>query len=497
LLFLRIERIVSGLFCPGIQSLRIRCLLLIFIFMSKVKTAFFCQNCGYESTKWVGKCPSCNEWNTFTEEIIQKESSKSVTTNWSSYNKNEPTEKTVLLSTVSSSEEKRITTRDAELNRVLGGGIVPGSIVLVAGEPGIGKSTLFLQNGLQLSGIVTLYISGEESAQQIKMRADRLNIGNDNFYLLTETNTQTIFQEIKKLEPQLVIVDSIQTLQTPYIESSPGSISQIRECAAELQRFAKETGTPVFLIGHITKDGTIAGPKILEHMVDTVLQFEGDRHYAYRILRTLKNRFGSTAELGIYEMTGDGMRGVNNPSEILITQKEDSLSGISIASTIEGMRPLLIEVQALVTQSVYGTPQRTVSGFDLRRLQLLLAVLEKRGGFHFGVKDVFLNIAGGLKVEDPSIDLAVLCALLSSYEDTPLPMNICFAGEVGLSGEIRAVNRIDQRIAEAEKLGFEKIILSKYNLPAGRKSPTASLKTTVNIEVIPVGKVEEVYTLLF
>jgi DNA repair protein RadA/Sms len=456
--------------------------------MSKVKTGFFCQNCGYESTKWVGKCPSCNEWNTFVEEIVQKENFKTIN-NWKEYN-GEKEARTVLLNEIKSSEEKRITSYDTELNRVLGGGIVPGSIVLVAGEPGIGKSTLFLQIGLQLKDTITLYISGEESAQQIKMRADRLNIKNQNFYLLTETNTQTIFQEIKKLKPQLIIVDSIQTLQTPYIESSPGSVSQIRECAAELQRFAKETNTPVFLIGHITKDGNIAGPKILEHMVDTVLQFEGDRHYAYRILRTLKNRFGGTAELGIYEMTSEGMRAVNNPSELLITQKEDQLSGIAIAATIEGMRPLLIEVQALVTQSVYGTPQRTVSGFDLRRLQLLLAVLEKRGGFHFGVKDVFLNIAGGLKVEDPSIDLAVLCSLLSSYEDTSLPMNICFAGEVGLSGEIRAVNRIEQRIAEAEKLGFEKIILSKYNQKGMGKKP-------FNIEVITVGKVEEVYTLLF
>ncbi len=457
--------------------------------MSKVKTGFFCQNCGYESAKWVGKCPSCNEWNTFVEEIVQKENSKSNGNTWKDYNGGK-TERIVLLNDISSSEEKRITSYDNELNRVLGGGIVPGSIVLVAGEPGIGKSTLFLQIGLQLKDIVTLYISGEESAQQIKMRADRLNIKNPNFYLLTETNTQTIFQEIKKLKPQLVIVDSIQTLQTPFIESSPGSVSQIRESAAELQRFAKETHTPVFLIGHITKDGSIAGPKILEHMVDTVLQFEGDRHYAYRILRTLKNRFGGTAELGIYEMTADGMRGVANPSELLITQKEDPLSGIAIAATIEGMRPLLIEVQALVTQSVYGTPQRTVTGFDLRRLQLLLAVLEKRGGFHFGVKDVFLNIAGGLKVEDPSIDLAVLCALLSSYDDSPLPMNICFAGEVGLSGEIRAVNRIEQRIAEAEKLGFEKIILSKYN-------QKGVAKQSFSIEIITVAKVEEVYALLF
>jgi len=457
--------------------------------MSKIKTAFFCRNCGYESTKWLGKCPSCNEWNTFIEEVIQKDNNKTSNQNWTDYS-GEKTGKIVLLNDIKSGEEKRIVTADAELNRVLGGGIVPGSIVLVAGEPGIGKSTLFLQVGLQLTDIITLYISGEESAQQIKMRADRLSAKNKNFYLLTETNTQTIFQEVKKLKPQLLIVDSIQTLQTPYIESSPGSISQIRESAAELQRFAKETHTPVFLIGHITKDGSIAGPKILEHMVDTVLQFEGDHHYAYRILRTIKNRFGGTAELGIYEMNSDGMRGVTNPSEILITQKEDQLSGIAIAATIEGMRPLLIEVQALVTQSVYGTPQRTVSGFDLRRLQLLLAVLEKRGGFHFGIKDVFLNIAGGLKIEDPSIELAVLCALLSSYDDTNLPMNICFAGEVGLSGEIRAVNRIEQRIAEAEKLGFEKIIVSKYN-------QKGLSKQKFNIEIITVGKVDEVYTLLF
>lgn len=457
--------------------------------MSKVKTAFFCQNCGYESVKWLGQCPSCGQWNTFVEELIQKESFKNGSS-WKDYDEEKRTNKTVSLSEIKSSEEKRLITADAELNRVLGGGIVPGSIVLVAGEPGIGKSTLFLQNGLWLKSNIVLYISGEESEQQIKMRADRLKIQNENFYLLTETSVQTIFQEIKKLKPHLVIIDSIQTLQTQYIDSSPGSISQIRECAAEFQRFAKETNTPVILIGHITKDGSIAGPKILEHMVDTVLQFEGDRHYAYRILRTLKNRFGSTAELGIYEMTDEGMRGVANPSEILITQKEEQLSGIAIAATIEGLRPLLIEVQALVTQSVYGTPQRTVSGFDLRRLQLLLAVLEKRGGFHFGVKDVFLNIAGGLKVEDPSIDLSVLCALLSSYEDVPLPQNICFAGEVGLSGEIRAVNKIDQRIAEAEKLGFEKIFVSKYN-------QKGLSKQKFNIEVVMMSRVEELYRYLF
>ncbi len=457
--------------------------------MSKVKTSFFCQNCGYESVKWVGQCPSCSQWNTFVEELTQKDNAKNNNA-WKDYNDEKRTSKTISLSEIKSSEEKRLPTSDAELNRVLGGGIVPGSLVLVAGEPGIGKSTLFLQNGLWLKDVSVLYVSGEESEQQIKMRADRLGLKNENFYLLTETSTQTIFQEIKKLKPQLVIVDSIQTLHTSFIDSSPGSVSQIRECAAEFQRFAKETNTPVFLIGHITKDGSIAGPKILEHMVDTVLQFEGDRHYAYRILRTLKNRFGSTAELGIYEMTDEGMRGVLNPSEILITQKEEQLSGIAIAATIEGMRPLLIEVQALVTQSVYGTPQRTVSGFDLRRLQLLLAVLEKRGGFHFGMKDVFLNIAGGIKVEDPSIDLAVLCALLSSYEDVALPQQICFAGEVGLSGEIRAVNRIDQRIAEAEKLGFEKIIVSKY-------SQKGLSKQKFGIEIVTMGRVEEVYKYLF
>src|SRR6188768_4320849 len=469
--------------------------------MSKVKKAFFCQNCGYESVKWIGQCPSCNQWNSFVEEIIQKETGKN--NGWENYN--EPTErtnKTIQLNEIKSSEERRLLTADDELNRVLGGGIVPGSIVLVAGEPGIGKSTLFLQDGLQMPDRIVLYISGEESEQQIKMRADRLGKdtslrSGDNFYLLTETSTQIIFQEIKKLKPDLVIIDSIQTLQTPYIDSSPGSISQIRECASEFQRFAKETNTPVFLIGHITKEGAIAGPKILEHMVDTVLQFEGDRHYAYRILRTLKNRFGSTSELGIYEMTGEGMRAVNNPSEILITQKEEQLSGIAIAATMEGLRPLLIEGQALVTQSVYGTPQRTVSGFDLRRLQLLLAVLEKRGGFHFGVKDVFLNIAGGLKVEDPAIDLAVLCALLSSFEDVSLSHHICFAGEVGLSGEIRAVNRIDQRIAEAEKLGFEKIIVSKYNLPAGRQGQKGLARQKFNIEIVTMGLVEELYRYLF
>ena len=456
--------------------------------MSKTKSSFFCQQCGYESAKWLGKCPACQEWNSFVEEIKQPVT-KQNSTPWKEENVRLKSGVT-RLQDIKVTEESRIITPDLELNRVLGGGIVPGSIVLVAGEPGIGKSTLFLQIGLQLQKIKVLYVSGEESEQQIRMRAERLPFSSEDFFLLTETNMQVIFQEIKKLQPKLVIIDSIQTLHTDQIESSPGSVSQIRECAAELQRFAKASDTPVFLIGHITKDGAIAGPKILEHMVDTVLQFEGDRHYTFRILRTLKNRFGSTAELGIYEMSAEGMKGVLNPSDLLLSEKEEQLSGIAIAATIEGMRPFLIEVQALVTPSVYGTPQRTVSGFDLRRLQLLLAVLEKRGGFQFGSKDVFLNIAGGLKVEDPAIDLAVLCALLSSYDDHPISHSICFAGEIGLSGEIRSVNRIEQRIAEAEKLGFEKMIISRYNQKGLSKINT-------QIEIIPVGRVEDVYRILF
>lgn len=456
--------------------------------MSKIKTAFFCNNCGYESAKWIGKCPACNEWNTFTEEILDKGNKN--TESWKDNTGEKRIHKSISLQEVVTSQDKRILTTDSELNRVLGGGIVPGSIVLVAGEPGIGKSTLFLQNGLLLKDLRVLYISGEESEQQIKMRADRLEIVHDQFFLLTETDTAVIFREIKKLQPQVVIVDSIQTLQSPLIDSSAGSVSQIRECAGEFQRYAKESQTPVFLIGHITKDGGIAGPKILEHMVDTVLQFEGDRHYTYRILRTLKNRFGSTSELGIYEMTGTGMRIVSNPSEILIAQRDHALSGSAIAATLEGMRPLLIEVQALVTPSVYGTPQRTVTGFDLRRLQLLLAVLEKRGGFQFGMKDVFVNIAGGIRVEDPSIDLAVICALLSSFEDLPIPDLTCFAGEVGLNGEIRAVNRIEQRIAEAEKLGFEKIIISPFNKKGIEKLAN-------KMQVVALSNVEDVYRHLF
>ncbi len=454
--------------------------------MSKVKTAFFCSNCGHESPKWLGKCPACLQWNTFVEEVVEKSK-----TNFDNFVSKPARQSSVIaLNEVSSIEEKRIITKDGELNRALGGGIVAGSIVLVAGEPGIGKSTLLLQDSLEMKDSRVLYVSGEESEQQIKMRADRLKINSENFYLLTDISIGKIFKEVKKLQPDLVIIDSIQTLQSDNLDSAPGTISQIRECTAAFQRFAKETNTPVFLIGHITKDGSIAGPKLLEHMVDTVLQFEGDRNYVYRILRTLKNRFGSTSELGIYEMTGEGMRGVINPSEILIHPKEEQLSGSAIAASMEGLRPLLIEVQALVTQSVYGTPQRTVSGLDLRRLQLLLAVLEKRGGFHFGVKDVFINIAGGLKVEDPSIDLAVICALLSSFEDVPLSTGLCFAGEVGLNGEIRAVKRIEERIAEAEKLGFEKIIVSKFNKKGFEKKNSS-------IEVIALSKVEEVYRYLF
>ena len=458
--------------------------------MSKIKTAFFCTNCGYESPKWVGKCPSCSTWNSFVEEVVTKTKTQSSET-WQDYHSNtNGKSKLIALKNIEAVEHPRMVTPDGELNRVLGGGIVPGSLVLVAGEPGIGKSTLFLQTALQLQGKKILYISGEESEQQIKLRAERLQIQNDDIYLLTETSVDLIFVEIKKLKPDVVIIDSIQTLQAPFIESAPGTVSQIRESTTAIQKFAKETNTPVFLIGHITKDGSIAGPKILEHIVDTVLQFEGDQHFAYRMLRTTKNRFGSTSELGIYQMTGAGMRPVTNPSEILITQKEENLSGIAIACTIEGVRPMLVEVQALVTHSVYGTPQRTVSGFDLRRLQLLLAVLEKKGGFQFGTKDVFLNITGGFKTEDPSIDLAVLSSLLSSFEDIPIPENFCFAGEIGLSGEIRAVHRIEQRIAEAQKLGFEKIIISGYNKKAVKAND-------FSIEIVPMNRVDELYRYLF
>lgn len=457
--------------------------------MPKTKTAFFCQQCGYETPKWTGKCPSCGAWNSFVEEVVQRDDKQSKKAgNWDEAAKD--IKKARKLEDITPQTDVRMITPDTELNRVLGSGMVPGSVILIAGEPGIGKSTLFLQCALQWNTIKTLYVSGEESGQQVKLRAERLGNKNDNLYLLTATDTSTIFQEVKKIKPELLIIDSIQTLESPYVESAAGSVSQVRECAAELQRFAKMSNIPVCIIGHITKEGSIAGPKVLEHMVDTVLQFEGDRHYAYRILRTVKNRFGSTSELGIYEMISAGMRPVSNPSEILLSQHDEPLSGIAIACTMEGARPLMIEIQALASQAVYGTPQRTVSGLDLRRLQLLLAVLEKRGGFHFGSKDVFVNIAGGIKVEDPSIELAVVCALLSSYEDRALPSNVCFVGEVGLSGEIRAVNRIDQRIAEADKLGMDVIIIPKANLKG--------LDTKgYSIEIKTANKVEDVYRLLF
>lgn len=457
--------------------------------MAKIKSAFFCQQCGYETPKWTGKCPSCAAWNSFIEEVIQRDEKNKNDNVWME-DEHKQKKKAHRLDEVILTKEARMLTPDGELNRVLGGGIVPGSVILVAGEPGIGKSTLFLQSVLQWTSVTSLYVSGEESAQQIKLRADRIEAKNPNLYLLNATDTATIFSEIKKIRPQLLVIDSIQTLESAYVESATGSVSQVRECAAELQRFAKQSNIPVVIIGHITKDGNIAGPKILEHMVDTVLQFEGDRHYAYRLLRTLKNRFGSTSELGIYEMVTKGMRPVSNPSEILLSQHDEVLSGISIAAIMEGARPLMIEVQALVSTAVYGTPQRTVSGIDLRRLQLLLAVLEKRGGFHFGAKDVFVNIAGGLKIEDPSIELAVVCALLSSFEDKALPSNICLVGEIGLSGEIRAVNRIDQRIAEADKLGMDAIFIPKAN---AKGLDTKNYK----IEIKTVNKVEDVYRLLF
>ena len=459
--------------------------------MAKIKSAFYCQSCGAQASKWIGKCPSCNEWNTYVEEIIQIEK-KAWETVSGNFSKKIPHPS--LITHITSTTEQRIILPDNELNRVLGGGVVLGSLILIGGEPGIGKSTLMLQLAVKLKNCKVLYVSGEESEQQIKMRAERLTSEHGECFILTETSLQNIFKQIEVIQPDLVIIDSIQTLHTAHIESSPGSVSQIRECASHLMKFAKESHIPVFLIGHITKEGAIAGPKVLEHMVDTVLQFEGDRHYVYRILRATKNRFGSTAELGIYEMSGNGLREVANPSEILISQSDEPLSGSTISATLEGIRPMLIETQALVSSAVYGTPQRSATGFDLRRLSMLLAVLEKRCGFRLGAKDVFLNIAGGIKVEDPAIDLAVICAILSSNEDIPISQKNCFAGEIGLSGEIRPVNRIENRISEAEKLGFEKIYISKYNLPSKSRKETTS---QFNIEIIPVGKVEEVFSYLF
>ena len=426
--------------------------------MAKAKTSFFCQNCGAQFAKWTGKCTSCQQWNTIVEEVIQKEEKRQ----WKAQDGGRKVSKALAIKDIDAGTEERLGTVNHELDRVLGGGLVKGSVVLLGGEPGIGKSTLLLQIALGMNHQV-LYVSGEESQSQIKMRASRIDQSNDNCLVLTETKTQNIFSLISEIEPEVVIIDSIQTLYTETIEASPGSISQIRESAAELIKYAKETNTPVLLVGHITKEGAIAGPKILEHMVDVVLQFEGDRNHTYRILRAQKNRFGSTAELGIYEMLNNGLREVSNPSEILISDKDEGLTGIAISATLEGMRPLMIEVQALVSTAVYGTPQRSSTGFNIKRLNMLLAVLEKKAGFRLGAKDVFLNIAGGLKVEDPAIDLAVVCAVLSSTRDQAIPQDVCFAAEMGLSGEIRAVSRIEQRISEAEKLGFSKIVLSKFN----------------------------------
>lgn len=454
---------------------------------SKKKSTFFCQSCGSQSATWLGKCPHCGGWNTYIEEVIKREDDPK----WS--------KEAVQSSGVSSpkpiqeitySQDKRIDTRNQEFNRVLGGGLVPGSLLLIGGEPGIGKSTLLLQVALMAENLKILYVSGEESEQQIKMRAERVGFSNEQCYVLSETSTQQIFSHIENIVPDIVVIDSIQTLYTNNIDSSAGSISQIKECTAEFQRYAKATGVPVILIGHITKDGNIAGPKLMEHIVDCVLQFEGDRNYGYRILRSIKNRFGSTSELGIYEMDSNGLREVTNPSEILLSQRDEQLSGTAIAATMEGLRPMLIEVQALVSSAVYGTPQRSTTGFEIRRLSMLLAVLEKRCGFRLGSKDVFLNIAGGIKVDDPAIDLAVVSAILSSNVDIPVNPKICFAAEVGLSGEIRPSNRVEQRIAEADKLGFEKIFISKYN----SKSID---QRKYNIEIIPVSIIEEVVTELF
>jgi len=454
--------------------------------MAKLKSVYFCSNCGYESPKWMGKCPSCGEWSTFVEELIRKDaSSKQEDTRSFEGVKSQP----LTLNEIRVDEEPRIDMQDEELNRVLGGGLVPASVVLIGGEPGIGKSTLVLQTILKLKGVRSLYVSGEESARQLKLRADRIGIENDNCLIVCETNLDDIFKHVKQVSPQLLIIDSIQTIYSDALESSPGSISQVRECAAALLKFAKQSGTPVLLIGHITKDGSIAGPKILEHIVDTVLQFEGDQHYMYRILRSIKNRFGSTAELGIYEMNQSGLREVSNPSELLLTQNHDGLSGVSIAAAIEGIRPFVIETQSLVSTAAYGTPQRSATGFDIRRMNMLLAVLEKRAGFKLAQKDVFLNIAGGLRVNDPGMDLSVISAVLSSSLDMTIDRSICLCGEVGLSGEIRPVNRIEQRIQEAEKLGFNRMLIPANNLRGVQKK--------LSIELQQVKRVSDAFRLLF
>jgi DNA repair protein RadA/Sms len=452
--------------------------------MTKVKTTFFCQKCGTPHSKWQGQCNGCKEWNTLVEEVIEKKERKGwVDTKSNNTKGTHP----LRIQEIDTDKESRISTNDSELNRVMGGGLVPGSITLLGGEPGIGKSTLLLQISLQINGKV-LYVSGEESQKQIKLRAERIDLQNANCYVLSETVTQKIFKQIKLLDPDIVIIDSIQTLQTQYIESSSGSVSQIKECASELIQFAKKTHTPVILVGHITKDGTIAGPKVLEHMVDTVLHFEGDRNHLYRIVRAQKNRFGSTDEIGIYEMLSNGLRIVTNPSELLISQTNREMSGHAIAATIEGVRPLMIEVQALVSTAVYGTPQRSTTGFNAKRLNMLLAVLEKRAGFQLGTKDVFLNITGGISSEDPAIDLAVVAAVLSSYHDIALPKEICFSAEIGLSGELRPVSKLDQRISESKKLGFETIVTSKG---------TKNKSNGTGINLLSLTKIEEVVALLF
>ncbi|MBE9469540.1 MAG: DNA repair protein RadA [Bacteroidetes bacterium] len=450
--------------------------------MAKTKTVYVCQNCGAQSPKWIGKCPSCQEWNTYSEEIITK---KNNTTSLSV-----STSAPQLINDIEISNDKRIDTKNTEFNRVLGGGLVPGSLILIGGEPGIGKSTLMLQVSLNISNHKILYVSGEESQSQIRLRADRIGINGSSCFILCETSVENVILNVEKLDPDIIIIDSIQTLQTERIETSPGSISQIRECANIIQRFAKQTSKSFILVGHINKEGSIAGPKILEHTVDTVLQFEGDSNYMYRILRATKNRFGSTSELGIYEMRQSGLRQVSNPSELLMSQNNLNLSGSAVSSTVEGVRPFLIEIQALVSSSVYSSPQRTSTGFDLRRLSMLLAVLEKRAGFRLATKDVFLNIAGGIKVDDPAIDLAVVCAILSSDQDVSINKNICFAGEIGLSGEIRPVNRIEQRIHEAEKLGFSQIFIPKFS----KKSVDFS---KYDIKIFEMSKVEEVFKILF
>lgn len=457
--------------------------------MAKTKTVYICSNCGADSPKWIGKCPNCGEWNTYVEETVVKESpaARRGAAAFSSSTKPRP----VLLRDISAEKEERLDMKDEELNRVLGGGLVRGSLVLIGGEPGIGKSTLILQTVLKLPELRVLYVSGEESSKQLKMRADRIDPDNQNCLILCETNLEQIFAHVENVKPDLLVVDSIQTVFTENVESSPGSITQVRECSAAILKYAKESGVPVLLIGHINKEGSIAGPKVLEHIVDTVLQFEGDQHYMYRILRSIKNRFGSTAELGIYEMRQDGLRQVSNPSELLLTQNHEGLSGVAIAAAIEGIRPFLIETQALVSTAVYGTPQRSATGFDIRRMNMLLAVLEKRAGFKLAQKDVFLNIAGGLRVNDPAIDLAVLSAILSSSLDISIETGVCMAGEIGLSGEIRPVNRIEQRIMEAEKLGFSRIIIPFNNLKGFSASPKN------RIEIVQVRKVEEAFRQLF